>query len=215
MSPSDGKNGKSGEHVQAEQTAMPASPHTVTPTKVELPFHHRVNTSFLQYASYVIRDRAIPNLADGLKPVQRRILWSLHDKDDGRFIKVATISGHCAQYHPHGDVAISDALVVLTNKRYLIEGQGNFGNIFTGDPPAAPRYIEVRLTELARNEIFNDELTELIPSYDGRNKEPVALPSKLPLLLMLGTEGIAVGLACKILPHNFPELLEAQIAILK
>jgi len=174
-----------------------------------------VDTSFLQYASYVIRDRAIPNLADGLKPVQRRILWSLHEKDDGRFIKVATISGHCAQYHPHGEAAISDALVMLVNKRYLIEGQGNFGNLFTGDPAAAPRYIECRLTELARTEIFNDDLTEFVPSYDGRNQEPIALPSKLPLLLMLGTEGIAVGMSCKILPHNFPELLQAQIAILK
>ncbi len=177
--------------------------------------HRRVNTSFLEYASYVIRDRAIPNLADGLKPVQRRILWALHEKDDGRFIKVANIAGHAMQYHPHGNVSIEDALVVLTNKRYLIEGQGNFGNIFTGDPAAASRYIECRLTELARNEIFNDELTEFVPSYDGRNKEPVTLPAKLPLLLMLGTEGIAVGMACKILPHNFPELLEAQIAILK
>jgi topoisomerase-4 subunit A len=207
------KNGD-GE-VVAEAAAAPAPPRTMTPTKVELPFHRRVDTNFLQYASYVIRDRAIPNLADGLKPVQRRILWSLHEKDDGRFIKVATIAGHCAQYHPHGEAAISDALVVLTNKRYLIEGQGNFGNIFTGDPPAAPRYIECRLTEVARAEIFNDDLTEFVPSYDGRNREPIALPSKLPLLLMLGTEGIAVGMACKILPHNFPELLEAQIAILK
>jgi topoisomerase-4 subunit A len=207
------KNGN-GELV-AEASAAPVPARTVTPTKVELPLHRRVDTNFLQYASYVIRDRAIPNLADGLKPVQRRILWSLHEKDDGRFIKVATISGHCAQYHPHGEAAISDALVVLTNKRYLIEGQGNFGNVFTGDPPAAPRYIECRLTELARTEIFNDDLTEFVPSYDGRNREPVSLPSKLPLLLMLGTEGIAVGMACKILPHNFPELLEAQIAILK
>jgi topoisomerase-4 subunit A len=207
-----------GDHIVAETDAALTKGGTATVSRasvVELPLHRRMDHSFLQYASYVIRDRAIPNLADGLKPVQRRILWSLHEKDDGRFIKVATISGHCAQYHPHGEVAISDALVVLTNKRYLIEGQGNFGNIYTGDPPAAPRYIEVRLTELARNEIFNDELTELIPSYDGRNREPVALPSKLPLLLMLGTEGIAVGMACKILPHNFPELLQAQIAILK
>jgi len=201
--------------VIAETEAGLARPRNGKPTKIELPLHRRVDTSFLQYASYVIRDRAIPNLADGLKPVQRRILWSLHEKDDGRFIKVATISGHCAQYHPHGEAAISDALVVLVNKRYLIEGQGNFGNIFTGDPPAAPRYIECRLTELARAEIFNDDLTEFVPSYDGRNKEPVALPSKLPLLLMLGTEGIAVGMSCKILPHNFPELLQAQIAILK
>jgi topoisomerase IV subunit A len=188
---------------------------SLKPTKTELLLHRRMDSSFLQYASYVIRDRAIPNLADGLKPVQRRILWSLHEKDDGRFIKVATISGHCAQYHPHGEAAISDALVVVTNKRYLIEGQGNFGNIFTGDPAAAPRYIECRLTELARHEIFNDELTELVPSYDGRNQEPVTLPAKLPVLLMLGTEGIAVGMSCRILPHNFPELLEAQIAILK
>ncbi|HKI71440.1 MAG TPA: DNA topoisomerase IV subunit A, partial [Verrucomicrobiae bacterium] len=201
--------------VIAETEAGLARPRNGKPPKIELPLHRRVDTSFLQYASYVIRDRAIPNLADGLKPVQRRILWSLHEKDDGRFIKVATISGHCAQYHPHGEAAISDALVVLVNKRYLIEGQGNFGNIFTGDPPAAPRYIECRLTELARAEIFNDDLTEFAPSYDGRNREPVALPSKLPLLLMLGTEGIAVGMSCKILPHNFPELLQAQIAILK
>jgi topoisomerase-4 subunit A len=182
---------------------------------MDLALHKRVNTSFLEYASYVIRDRAIPALQDGLKPVQRRILWALHEKDDGRFIKVQTISGHAMQYHPHGNVSIDDALVVMANKRYLIEGQGNYGNIFTGDPPAASRYIECRLTELARNEIFNDDLTEFVPSYDGRNQEPVALPSKLPLLLMLGTEGIAVGMACKILPHNFPELLEAQIAILK
>jgi topoisomerase IV subunit A len=185
------------------------------PGAVELALHRRVDSSFMEYASYVIRDRAIPNLADGLKPVQRRILWSLHQNDDGKFIKVANIVGHCMQYHPHGDAAIGDALVVLTNKRYLIEGQGNFGNLFTGDNAAAPRYIECRLTELARTELFNDELTALVPSYDGRKQEPVALPSKLPLLLMLGTEGIAVGLASRILPHNFPELLEAQIAILK
>ena len=185
------------------------------PSKIEHPFHRRVDRNFLEYASYVIRDRAIPNLADGLKPVQRRILWSLHKNDDGRFIKVANIVGHCMQFHPHGDASIGDALVVLTNKRYLIEGQGNFGNIFTGDAAAAPRYIECRLTELARKELFNDELTEVVPSYDGRNKEPITLPSRLPLLLMLGTEGIAVGLSAKILPHNFPELIQAQIAILK
>jgi topoisomerase-4 subunit A len=119
------------------------------------------------------------------------------------------------KYHPHGDASIGDALVVLANKRYLIERQGNYGNIFTGDPAAAPRYIECRLTELARREIFNDELTEFVPSYDGRKREPVTLPSKLPLLLMLGTEGIAVGMSARILPHNFIELLEAQIAILK
>lgn len=207
-------NGNGENHVLAEDVS--AVVHTpFAPGKIEQALHRRVNTSFLEYASYVIRDRAIPNLADGLKPVQRRILWALHEKDDGRFIKVANVVGHAMQYHPHGDASIGDALVVLTNKRYLIEGQGNYGNIFTGDVAAASRYIECRLTELARNEIFNDELTEFVPSYDGRNKEPVTLPAKLPLLLMLGTEGIAVGLACKILPHNFPELLEAQIAILK
>ncbi len=177
--------------------------------------HSRMDRSFLEYASYVIRDRAIPNLADGLKPVQRRILWSLHQNDDGKFIKVANIVGHTMQYHPHGDASIGDALVVLTNKRYLIEGQGNFGNVYTGDPAAASRYIECRLTPLAREELYNDELTEFVPSYDGRNKEPVTLPSKLPLLLMLGTEGIAVGLSSKILPHNFIELLEAEIAVLR
>src|SRR3989441_1519379 len=208
------KNGNGESHVLAEKLA-PATHRPFAPNKIELPFHRRVGTSFLQYASYVIRDRAIPNLSDGLKPVQRRILWSLHEKDDGRVIKVATISGHCAQYHPHGEAAISDALVVLVNKRYLIEGQGNFGNIFTGDPAAAPRYVECRLTELARAEVFNDDLTEFVPSYDGRNQEPISLPSKLPLLLMLGTEGIAVGMSCRILPHNFPELVQAQIAILK
>ncbi len=212
-------NGEGGDHVIAEQVAPTVEHRPFEPGKIEQPLHRRVDTGFLQYASYVIRDRAIPNLADGLKPVQRRILWALHEKDDGRFIKVANVVGHCMQYHPHGDASIGEALIVLANKPpghgYLIEGQGNFGNIFSGDPPAAPRYIECRLTPLAREEIFNGEITEFVASYDGRNQEPVALPSKLPLLLMLGTEGIAVGMACKILPHNFPELLQAQIAILK
>ncbi|MCB1069596.1 MAG: DNA topoisomerase IV subunit A [Verrucomicrobia bacterium] len=179
------------------------------------PFRDLVDTNFLDYAAYVIKDRAIPDIDDGLKPVQRRILHSLHEKDDGKFIKVANIVGYTMQYHPHGDASIADALIALVNKRYLIEGQGNFGNIFTGDAAAAPRYIECRLTELARKEMFNDALTECIPSYDGRNKEPVTLPCKLPLLLMLGAEGIAVGLSTRILPHNFIELLEAQIAVLR
>src|ERR1051325_6253774 len=214
--PKPAKNGNGETHVLAEDVPVPAAPHhPFKPGKIELPLHRRVNRNFLDYASYVIRDRAIPNLADGLKPVQRRILWALHEKDDGRFIKVANVVGHAMQYHPHGDASIGDALVVLANKRYLIDRQGNYGNIFTGDPPAQPRYIECRLTELARNEIFNDEITDFVPSYDGRNREPVTLPTKLPLLLMLGTEGIAVGMASRILPHNFPELLEAQIAILK
>src|SRR2546425_6942227 len=210
--PGKSRNGET--HVLAEEVAVPAH-HLFEPGKIELPFHRRVDRSFLDYASYVIRDRAIPNLADGLKPVQRRILWALHRADDGCFTKVANVVGDTMKYHPHGDASIGDALVVLTNKRYLIEGQGNFGNVFTGDVAAQPRYIECRLTELARNELFNDEITDFVPSYDGRNKEPITLPSKLPLLLMLGTEGIAVGMAARILPHNFPELLEAQIAILK
>jgi len=179
------------------------------------PLKRMVDGNFMQYASYVIRDRAIPNLDDGLKPVQRRILWSLHEKDDGKFIKVANIVGYCMQYHPHGDASIGEALVSLANRQYLIEGQGNFGNIFTGDPAAAARYIECRLTELARRELFHDALTEFVPSYDGRNREPVTLPAKIPLLLMLGAEGIAVGLSTRIFPHNFGELLEAQIAILQ
>jgi topoisomerase IV subunit A len=213
----EGGNGNGSPHVQAEAVSEALAPvhRPFDPQKIEGPFHRRVDSGFLQYASYVIRDRAIPNLADGLKPVQRRILWALHTMDDGRFIKVANVVGETMKYHPHGDASIGDALVVLANKRYLVEGQGNFGNIFTGDPAAAPRYIECRLTELARTELFNDEITETVPSYDGRSKEPVTLPSKLPLTLMLGTEGIAVGLASKILPHNFPELIEAQIAILK
>jgi topoisomerase-4 subunit A len=206
-------------HTEIVAEAVPANlahaHRPFNPGKIELPLHRRVNTSFLEYASYVIRDRAIPHIADGLKPVQRRILWALHRMDDGRFTKVANVVGDTMKFHPHGDASIGDALVVLANKRYLIEGQGNFGNIFTGDPPAAARYIECRLTDLARTELFNDEITEFVPSYDGRNKEPVTLPSKLPLTLMLGTEGIAVGLSARILPHNFPELLEAQIAILK
>ncbi|MCF7817669.1 MAG: DNA topoisomerase IV subunit A [Kiritimatiellales bacterium] len=179
------------------------------------PLKQLVDFNFLQYAAYVICDRAIPAIEDGLKPVQRRIMHSLKEKDDGRFIKVANIVGHTMQYHPHGDASIADALVTLANKRYLIEGQGNYGNIFTGDRAAASRYIECRLTELARKELFNKELTEWIASYDGRNKEPVTLPCKLPLMLMLGAEGIAVGLSTSIMPHNFIELLEAQIEILR
>ena len=202
------------DHVVAETVAAVVH-KPFDPRKLEPGLHTRVDRGFLDYASYVIRDRAIPNLADGLKPVQRRVLWALHEKDSGKFIKVANIVGHTMQYHPHGDASIGDALVVLANKRYLIEGQGNYGNIFTGDPAAATRYIECRLTELARTEVFNDQITEFVPSYDGTNKEPVTLPCKLPLTLMLGTEGIAVGLSARILPHNFPELLEAQIAILK
>src|ERR1041385_2525592 len=209
------KNGNGETHIQAEDVPAEVVHRPFVPSARELELHKRVDTNFLQYASYVIRDRAIPNIEDGLKPVQRRILWALKRMDDGRLIKVATVSGEAMKYHPHGQAAIDDAIVVLANKRYLIEGQGNYGNIYTGEPAAASRYIECRLTELARKEIFNDELTEFVPSYDGRNQEPVTLPSKLPLTLMLGAEGIAVGLSCRVLPHNFIELLEGQIAILK
>lgn len=180
----------------------------------EGPLKRLMDQNFLQYAAYVIRDRAIPDLDDGLKPVQRRILFSLQQNDDGKFIKVANIVGYCMQFHPHGDASIGDALVSLANRQYLIERQGNFGNTITGDPAAAARYIECRLTDLARNEIFNNDLTDFVPTYDGRKTEPVTLPAKIPLLLMLGAEGIAVGISTRILPHNFAELLEAQIAIL-
>jgi topoisomerase-4 subunit A len=178
------------------------------------PLKQLMDQNFIQYAAYVIRDRAIPDLDDGLKPVQRRILFSLHQTDDGKFIKVANIVGYCMQFHPHGDASIAEALVTLANRRYLIERQGNFGNLITGDPPAAARYIECRLTDLARDEVFNDDLTDFVPTYDGRREEPVTLPAKIPLLLMLGAEGIAVGISTRILPHNFAELLEAQISIL-
>ncbi|HEY0454979.1 MAG TPA: DNA topoisomerase IV subunit A [Verrucomicrobiae bacterium] len=211
--PATNGNGNGEAHVHVENVTIAHRPFV--PGNRDIPLHCRVDKSFLEYASYVIRDRAIPNLQDGLKPVHRRILWAMHESDDGRFTKVANVIGDTTKYHPHGDASIADAIVVLANKRYLIDRQGNYGNIYTGDPAAAPRYIECRLSELARTEIFNDELTQFVPSYDGRKREPVALPSKLPLLLMLGTEGIAVGLTSKILPHNFPELLEAQIAILK
>ena len=179
------------------------------------PLKRLMDENFLQYAAYVIRDRAIPDVDDGLKPVQRRILYSLHENDDGKFIKVANIVGYCMQFHPHGDASIGEALVSLANRSGFIERQGNFGNIITGDPAAAPRYIECRLTAIARSELFNDVLTEFIPSYDGRKKEPVTLPAKIPVLLMLGAEGIAVGISTKILPHNFKELIEAEIAILQ
>ncbi len=174
-----------------------------------------INTNYLEYASYVIKDRAIPDVNDGLKPVQRRILWSLHEADDGRFHKVANIIGHTMKYHPHGDASIYEALVVLANKEYFIDRQGNFGNIYTGDPASAARYIECRLTPLAKEVLFNDDITQFVDSYDGRNREPVFFPCKIPALLMLGCDGIAPGMTTKILPHNFKELLEAQISYLK
>lgn len=171
--------------------------------------------NFLQYASYVILDRAIPSVVDGLKPVQRRILWTLHKIDDGKLHKVANVAGQTMAYHPHGDAPITDALVNLANKGYLLDTQGNFGNPHTGDPAAAARYIETKLSTLAKETLFNTALTEFLPSYDGRNQEPIVLPVKIPLLLMQGAEGIAVGMSTKILPHNFIELLEAEIALLE
>ena len=170
---------------------------------------------FLDYASYVILERAVPHLDDGLKPVQRRILHSMKRMDDGRYNKVANIIGHTMQFHPHGDASIGDALVQLGQKDLLIDTQGNWGNVLTGDGAAAPRYIEARLSKFALDVVFNPKTTEWKLSYDGRNKEPVTLPVKFPLLLAMGGEGIAVGLASKLLPHNFNEIIDASIDYLQ
>ncbi len=177
--------------------------------------HRLFDENFIEYTSYVIKERAIPDIADGLKPVQRRILQTLFNMDDGRFQKVANVVGETMKLHPHGDASIFGALVNLANKEYLLERQGNFGNIYTGDQASAPRYIECRLSPLARETLFNKDLTEYVESYDGRLLEPVTLPAKLPLLLLQGAEGIAVGMATKVMPHNFRELLNAQINILR
>ena len=211
--------------VAAKTTQINPPPPPPPPPKPGLtgsgPMRDLFDFNFRQYSAYVICSRAIPALEDGLKPVQRRIMHSLWEKDDGRYTKVANIVGHAMQYHPHGDASIGDALCVLANKLwgkglgYLIDGQGNYGSLLTGMPHAATRYIECRLTELARKEVFNKKTTSYVPNYDGRKEEPVYLPSKLPLLLMLGADGIAVGLSTAILPHNFTELLEAEIAILQ
>ena len=174
-----------------------------------------MDQNFLEYASYVIKDRAIPDIEDGLKPVQRRILHTMNEIDDGKFNKVANIVGETMKLHPHGDAAIGSALVVMANKEYVIDKQGNFGNLLTGDPASASRYIEARLTPLAKETLFNTELTEYAESYDGRNKEPVVLPCKLPLSLLFGAEGIAVGMSTRILPHNINEIIDAQIAFLQ
>lgn len=170
---------------------------------------------FLDYASYVILERAVPHIQDGLKPVQRRILHAMKELDDGRFNKVANIVGYTMQYHPHGDASIGDALVQIGQKELLVETQGNWGNILTGDSAAAPRYIEARLSEFALETVFNPKTTDWTVSYDGRKPEPLTLPVKFPLLLAQGAEGIAVGLSSKILPHNFNEILDAAIAYLR
>ena len=173
------------------------------------------DNNFLEYASYVVKDRAIPHVDDGLKPVQRRILHSLFELDDGKFHKVANVVGNTMKYHPHGDASIYSALVIVANKEMFIDRQGNFGNIYTGDVASAARYIECRLTNLAKETLHNPELTEFVDSYDGRNKEPVVFPAKIPVLLAQGAEGIAVGMSTRILSHNLIELLEAQIAYME
>src|SRR5690606_38501068 len=170
---------------------------------------------FLDYASYVILDRAVPHINDGFKPVQRRILHSFKEKDDGRFNKIANVVGHTMQYHPHGDASIGDAIVQLGQKDLLIDCQGNWGDPVTGDSAAASRYIVCRLSLVNNDVVFNPDTTEWQLSYDGRNKEPITLPVKFPLLLAQGAEGIAVGLATKIMPHDCIELIDGSIQVLK
>jgi len=206
------------EPTESEETEGGHSEYQVPDSKDLVVKHHLSGMYkhwFLDYASYVILERAVPHIEDGLKPVQRRILHSMKRLDDGRYNKVANIIGHTMQFHPHGDASIGDALVQLGQKDLLIDCQGNWGNILTGDGAAAPRYIEARLSKFALDVVFNPKTTEWKPSYDGRNKEPICLPVKFPLLLAQGVEGIAVGLASKILPHNFNELINASIAFLQ
>ena len=217
------------EHFEAQEPAVPEqdtpqkdggiNQHKYTHLTEESPSRKKLTGMykdwFLDYASYVILERAVPYLEDGLKPVQRRILHAMKRMDDGRYNKVANIIGFTMQYHPHGDRSIGDALVQLGQKNLLIDCQGNWGNILTGDSAAAPRYIEARLSKFAQDVVFNPKTTEWMLSYDGRNQEPVTLPVKFPLLLVQGVEGIAVGLTSKILPHNFVELIDASIHYLK
>src|SRR5471030_1792004 len=192
-----------------------------TPESNNEPLHNIISLDglyenwFLDYASYVILDRAVPHINDGLKPVQRRILHSLKEMDDGRFNKAANVIGNTMKYHPHGDASIGDAMVQIGQKNLLIDCQGNWGDPVTGDSAAAPRYIEARLSKFALEVVFNPDTTDWQSSYDGRNREPITLPVKFPLLLAQGAEGIAVGLATKILPHNFIELIDASIEVLK
>ena len=200
---------------QAADTSAEAHSSYVVPKDKSKHLSGMFQNWFLDYASYVILERAVPHIQDGLKPVQRRILHTMKELDDGRFNKVANINGSTMQYHPHGDASIGDALVQLGQKELLIETQGNWGNILTGDSAAAPRYIEARLSEFAIETVFNPKTTEWTVSYDGRKPEPVTLPVKYPLLLAQGAEGIAVGLSSKILPHNFVEILDAAIAYLR
>ncbi|MCD4736382.1 MAG: DNA gyrase/topoisomerase IV subunit A [Bacteroidales bacterium] len=207
--------------AEEENIGIPEEDGGVNPDNPHGELHKTMHLSgmykswFLDYASYVILERAVPDIRDGLKPVQRRILHAMKELDDGRYNKVANIIGHTMKFHPHGDASIGDALVQLGQKELLVDTQGNWGNVLTGDSAAAPRYIEARLSKFANEVVFNPKTTEWKSSYDGRNKEPVTLPVKFPLLLALGVEGIAVGLASKILPHNFIELINASIDILK
>lgn len=177
--------------------------------------HSIFKRNFLEYASYVIKERAIPDLGDGFKPVQRRIIHTLFEMDDGKFHKVANVVGWAMRYHPHGDSSIYEALVNLANCDLFIERQGNFGNSLTGDSAAAARYIECRLLPFAKKVLYNPELTEFVDSYDGRNQEPVVFPAKIPVVLIQGVSGIAVGMSTYILPHNPLEVLDAMAASLK
>ena len=200
----------SAEAAPAEEEAAPL-PRNGKVQEDEAPLAQSYRNWFLEYASYVILDRAVPHMDDGLKPVQRRVLHTLWDMDDGRFHKVANVVGATMKLHPHGDASIGAALVGIAQRGWLIEPQGNFGNIYTGDDAAAPRYIEARLTPFAQDVLFNPKTTTWQQSYDGRNKEPVTLPAKFPIVLLEGAEGIAVGLATKILPHNLNDLCRAAI----
>jgi len=223
MRPEDITELNDSEEVKGLEKQSKKSQETHSDYKVPVKSENRISYHlsgmyqdwFLDYASYVILERAVPHINDGLKPVQRRILHSMKRLDDGRYNKVANIVGHTMQFHPHGDASIGDALVQLGQKDLLIDCQGNWGNILTGDGAAAPRYIEARLSKFALETVFNPKTTIWQLSYDGRNKEPVTLPVKFPLLLAQGVEGIAVGLSSKILPHNFNELLDAAVAYLR
>ena len=210
--PDDEATDESAEYVEEEAEVLPP---TIGTEASRLRLGGMFRNWFLDYASYVILERAVPHIDDGLKPVQRRILHSMKGLDDGRFNKVANIVGNTMQYHPHGDASIKDALVQLGQKELLVDTQGNWGNILTGDDAAAGRYIEARLSAFALETLYNAKITDWVPSYDGRNNEPVTLPVKFPLLLFQGVEGIAVGLSSKILPHNFNEILDACIAYLR
>ncbi len=221
--PSSPINGKEPESAQIEPGKVEMNGHDLKGNNGNgndhlqkvIPVSGMYRDWFLDYASYVILERAVPHINDGLKPVQRRILHSLYEMDDGRFHKVANVIGNTMKFHPHGDASIGDAIVQIGQKNLLLDTQGNWGNIYTGDNAAAPRYIETRLSKFALDVVFNPKTTEWQASYDGRAKEPVTLPVKFPLVLAQGADGIAVGLACKILPHNFIELIDGSIKVLK